>query len=107
MNREDRAHQFQPFEALRGLREELRRRELIATRVPRRRLSQESGEKLSRTLVQIRPGDRVLMEFYDQGHYLLLEATVTGKDSLTRTLTVGQEKIRYEDIYRLKRLTET
>ena len=48
MNREDRAKQFLPFDALKGLREELKRREEIALRTERRQLSEEESERLSK-----------------------------------------------------------
>ena len=46
MNKADRAAQFQPFDALKGLQEELRAREERRTRVAKKELSEEQMELL-------------------------------------------------------------
>lgn len=102
MTREERAKQFLPFDALKGLQEELRQQEFLATRVPRRQLSDEAAALLSHRLSRVKRGDRILVEFYHEGHYLLLEADVTDKNETARTLTLGHTAIAYEDIIRLK-----
>lgn len=102
MTREERAKQFLPFDALKGLQEELQKQELLATRVPRRQLTEEAAALLSRRLSLVKRGDRILLEFYHEGHYLLLEADVTDKSETARMLTLGSTAIAYEDIIRLK-----
>ena len=59
MTREERAKQFLPFDALKGLQEELRHQEWLANRVPRRQLSDEAAALLSRRLSRVKRGDRI------------------------------------------------
>ena len=58
MNREERAKQFMPFDALKGLNEELRRREAKMLREEKRVLFEEEAEKLLRALPVCRWGMR-------------------------------------------------
>ena len=105
MNREDRAKQFLPFDALKGLREELKRREEIALRTERRQLSEEESERLSKRLLRLKRGDTVTVEYYDSGHYRTLVGEVTSLDTVfgSLMLVVDGEKraISFFDILRI------
>lgn len=50
MNRANRAAQFQPFDALKGLQEELRMREERRNRVAKKEVSDEKAEEISKEL---------------------------------------------------------
>lgn len=102
MNREERAKQFQPFDALKGLQEELRRREFRALSVERRCLSEEEAERISRCLNGLRKGSRIEICFYDHGHYLTLEGCVDQVDAVGRFLLLGNTPVFFDDIYRLR-----
>ena len=54
VNREDRAKQFAPFDALKGLQEELRKREERLTRIQKRELSEETQAEIGKELIKIR-----------------------------------------------------
>ena len=88
MNREDRAKQFLPFDALKGLQEELRRREEAALRTERREPSEEAAEVLSRRLNLLKKGSRVHVTYYEGGHYHSLTASVMKVDTVHGILTV-------------------
>lgn len=106
MNREDRAKQFLPFDALKGLQEALRQREEEALRTERRQLSEEEAEKLSRRLTRLRRGDRVKFAYYDGGHYRHLTAAVLSVDLFRQLLSVNEEESKREiffaDIFSLQ-----
>ena len=53
MNNKERAKQFMPFDAMKGLNEALRAKEERRTRVERKQLSEDMAEELSRVLNRI------------------------------------------------------
>ena len=102
MNREERAKQFMPFDALKGLNEELRRREKKMLREEKRILFEEEAEKLSSRLARLQVGDEVEAVFYENGYYL----TVVGKvESVNRHfgfLQLDGRRLYFCDLYRLR-----
>ncbi len=104
MNKADRAAQFQPFDALKGLQEELRAREERRTRVEKKELSEEQIDALSTALAKIYKKSRVEIIFYRAGRYYNLQGEVDGKSDVYKYLIIGQEKIFYDDIYEIKLL---
>ena len=98
----NRAAQFLPFDAMKGLSEELRFRIERRTMVERRELSEEDSEKISVFLSSLSTGDAVRILFFDSGRYIDIECIVDAVDSLHKTLTIGDKKIRYEDIAELR-----
>ncbi len=64
MNRANRAAQFNPFDALKGLQEALREREEKLTREEKRELSEEQQAELSAVLSQIKRNKTVEITFY-------------------------------------------
>ena len=102
MNRADRAKQFQPFDALKGLQEELRSREERRTRVAKRELGEEREEEISMELAKIYKRSEIDITFYRGGHYYSLQGTVIEKNDIYKYLIVGRERIYYTDIYELK-----
>ena len=107
MNREERAKQFLPFDALKGLREELKKREAAALRRDRRQLSDEEAEKISRHLLQLKRGQTAEVVFYDSSWYRNRRGEVLSVNTVTAMLTLSVEgeklSIAFEDLYRLRR----
>ena len=101
MNRQDRAKQFMPFDALKGLQEELRKREERRSRVEKKVLSEEREEKLSSELLKVRKGARIRLIFYNNGHYLDLEGDVVEVNYTYNYIKTGNEKIFFDDIYEI------
>ena len=64
LTRLERAKQFLPFEALNGLKEELRRREVQYTE--KKELSEEKREELQETLQELSPGEHVIVTYYNK-----------------------------------------
>lgn len=102
MNNQERAKQFIPFDALKGLAEALRAKEERRTRVERKQLSEEMAEELSRVLNRVEPCSVVLIRFYSKGHYIDLQGTVLEKDVVYRFLKIGNERIFFDDILNIK-----
>ena len=97
MSREMRAKQLQPFAALKGYSEALRRKEKIV--VPKMEFSEEYQEELDRKLRQVRRNDMITVIYFCKGEYLEVTGLVTGIDPTARSITVVNTKIPLGDIY--------
>lgn len=98
MRREDRAKQFLPFDAMKGLYEALRKQEELFERVERVELGEEDAEAISAVLSRISRGDSVKVTFYKDGRYLTLSGTLTAFDEVKHLLALEGERIPFEDI---------
>lgn len=68
MPRENRAAQFAPFDALKGLHESLRYAEYEHERTQKGDISQEQIEKISNTLLQVKKDTTVLLKYFYDGY---------------------------------------
>lgn len=98
----NRAAQFLPFDALKGLTEELESRIEKRSRVQRIELSEDIKEEMSLTLRKIEKGTRVRINFYSIGHYYDIEGDVTKIDVIYHYLIIGQQKIFFDDIFEIQ-----
>lgn len=96
MNRIDRAKQFLPFDALKGLREELEKREKEYAKCEKRELSEYEAEKLNEKIKKINDCF-VKIKYYKNGEYVTVSGTVKVNYSY-RYLFVNEEKIFFSDI---------
>ena len=96
MNRQDRAKQIMPFAALKGYEEALRQREIKTE--PRIVLGEDSAEELDIKLRSLTEGNPVRIRHYRRRCYVVTEGIVTGILCQKRTLRVGKEDIKYDDI---------
>ena len=104
MNNKERAKQFMPFDAIKGLTEALRAKEERRTRVDRKQLAEDAADELSRSLNRIEPHSTVKIIFYSKGHYIELEGTVLEKDIVYRFIKIGNERIYFDDILKIELL---
>lgn len=102
MNREDRAKQFAPFEALTGLRDALRQVELELERVEKQEVSEDRAAKISKVLNKIEKGKTVRVTYYDSGYYVDVEGVVTSIDRTFKFIVIGEGKIYFDDLYEIK-----
>ena len=102
MDRKDRAKQFLPFDAMKGLYEALRRQEELSERVERSELGDEDAAAISFSLSRISRGAGVNVTYFRMGHYLTRCGAVTAFDENKRILTVTGEEIPFEDIAALE-----
>lgn len=99
MTRQERAKQFQPFDAMKGLQEALRDREERHSRVERHDISDEKRQKNSCVLAAITKRTRVRLCYYCAFHDVEREGIVTEISIPFSYLRLGKEKILFEDIY--------
>lgn len=96
MDRENRAKQFMPFDALKGLRAALAEKERVI--VGKRELSEEQKEELDRKLKRIEKQDIITVEYFDNGEYVRVTGMVSGLDLSGRILKIVNQKISFDTI---------
>lgn len=102
MDRENRAKQFMPFDALKGLREALIEKERIL--VSKKELSEEEKEELDRRLKQIQKGDMVTVEYFQYGEYSKVTGMVRRIHETSRVFEIDNATISFDDISDLERV---
>ena len=94
----NRAAQFLPFDALKGLAEELQERIDRRNRVSRRELSEEDSAAISAALMRIDAGSMVRLDFYEDGKYIEVEGMIDARNDAQKCVIIGEKKIFYDDI---------
>lgn len=102
MTPSERAKLFMPFDAMKGLTEALREREERHLRVEKRELSEEAAARLSANIGKVKRGDAVWVEYYRAFYEVTLQGTVSKIDTVYRYLVIGDERIYFDDLYKLK-----
>ena len=92
----ERAKQFMPFAALKGLPEALREKERIT--VPRRELTEDMAQELNCQLSKLRKGMTARIEFYSEYEYVKITGTVSRIDENMRIIRLGDTEISLDDI---------
>ena len=106
MTRQERAKQFMPFDAMKGLQEALRDREERHLRTERHDVGEEQAWENNAVLSRLRVGQRVRTNCYCGFHDVVLEGRVNRLRIEERTLTVDEIPIRFEDIYTIEVIDE-
>ena len=106
MTREQRAKQFMPFDAMKGLKEALEEREERHSRVEKHGISEEQTEENNRAICRISKGSRVRLTCHMAFHDVEVTGTVTEIDRVLRLLKVDDEKILFDDIYTIDAVSE-
>ena len=96
MDRQNRAKQFMPFDALKGLRDALAEKERVI--VPKRDLSEEEKEELGRKLRRVQKKDMITVEFFQSGEYVKVTGMVARIDETSRILEIVNKRISFDDI---------
>lgn len=99
MTQSDRAKQFMPFDAMKGLKEALQDREERHSRVEKRDLSEDTLSEIAGQLVKVEPGATVELLYYHSFHEVTLQGRVSKIDFVYRYLIIGAEKVFFDDIY--------
>lgn len=103
MSRVDRAKQFAPFDALKGLQEALKIKEYEHDRIVRGELSEDEIKDISKVLSDLEKGDKVAVEFFRDGHSVNLTG-VAKLDVFSQTLYVGAFKIDFDEIKKIEKI---
>jgi hypothetical protein len=101
-----RARQFLPFDALKGLQEELRRREENYGKEIKREISEEKEEKISNIMQQLEIGSMVRAEYYKNGYYEIVYGAVKKLSTVYHFIVIEDTKINFTNLYDLELLFE-
>ena len=104
MPRSDRAKQFAPFDALKGLHETLRIKEYEHDRIACGEMSEDEIRKISAVLVQIEKGDMVEIDFFRDGHIIHLNGK-SKIEAVEQNIFVGAFEIKFNEIRAIKKLS--
>lgn len=96
MSVEQRAKQFMPFAALRGLPEALAMKEKIV--VPKVELSEEMADELDRKMHLVEKGKIATVVYFAGDEYLKKTGMVARIDEVARILQIVNIKIPFDDI---------
>ena len=102
---EDRAKQFMPFAALKGLPDALAAREKII--VPKIELSEEMAEELDRKMHELFKGRIVTVVYFHKDEYIKITGMVARMDETSRLLQIVNTKIPFDDILEITYPSET
>lgn len=100
MSIEDRAKQFMPFAALRGLPDALAAKEKVL--VPKIELSPEMAEELDRRMHLIAKGKLATVIYFNNGEYIKITGLVARIDETSRILQIVNTKIPFADILQVE-----
>ncbi len=104
MNREDRAKQFAPFEALTGLREALREKEIKHDRENRKEITEEKTLSITKVILSLEKGDKVKIDCFESGYYITVIDKINKIDLINKFIVVGEGKVFFDDIYEIEKL---
>lgn len=100
MSIQDRAKQFMPFAALKGLPEALAAKEKIV--VPKIEMSPEMAAELNRKMHLLKKGIMATVIYFHEGEYIKITGMVARIDPTCRLLQIVSTKIAFEDILDVK-----
>lgn len=102
MPRAKRAKQFQPFDALTGLREAIAAKERVTE--PKRGLTEDSVAEINSILSYLEKGQIITVEYYDihEQEYLQITGSVTKVDSFHNCLQIGRTNLSFSEIYHIR-----
>lgn len=97
---DERAKQFMPFAALRGLPDALAAKEKIL--VPKIELSPEMEEELDRRMHLLTKGTMATVIYFQEGEYIKITGLVARIDETSRLLQLVNTKIHFDDILQIE-----
>ena len=101
MSMSQRAKQFSPFAAVKGLSEEIEKKERLFE--SRALLSPDRFSELDFTLKGLCPGDKIKITFYSDGLYNEREEIFADADFQRRALKTKEREISFDDIKNIEK----
>jgi len=103
MSMNDRARQFLPFEALKGLKEALKLKEYEHERIEKSDLSEDEIINISNTLSELKNNDLVEVNYYSNGSYIITKGNIK-LNIVNNYISIDKNKILLNDIKTIKKL---
>ena len=98
----ERAKQFMPFSALKGLDEAIAKKEQEF--VLRRELSEDEQSAINETLTKLKAHDKVCITYYDAGKNKVVLGEVERLDKVFLLLEIDKTTILFNDILSIKEI---
>lgn len=95
----ERAKQFMPFAALKGLYEAYAEKEKII--VPKRELAEDTIDEINRMLVELSVGDTITAVYYENGEYIKKTGVVSEINTSKAYLIIVDQKIMFSDLFEI------
>ncbi|MBO5412999.1 MAG: YolD-like family protein [Clostridia bacterium] len=99
MNRQERAKQFMAFDALKGLQEELRKKEIEYEQ--KKEISEWVLEELEDEFRKINIGEKVQVKYYKDGKYKTIVGIVKKINYVEKKFAINEEIINVNDVINL------
>ena len=96
MNRQERAKQFMAFDALKGLQEELRKKEIEYEQ--KKEISEWALEELEDEFRKINLGEEVQVKYYKDGKYKTIIGIVKKINYVKKEIEINEEIINVNDV---------
>lgn len=96
MDRKDRAKQFMPFDALKGLKDALFEKEIEYEE--RKELSEDKLRELENEFNKINVGSKTKIKYYKNKQYVEIAGVVTKIDYIKKKIGVDEELINLSDV---------
>lgn len=100
MDRKDRAKQFMPFDALKGLKDALSEKEIEYEE--RKELSDDKLRELENEFNKINIGSKIKIKYYKNKQYVEEIGVVTKIDYIKKKIKLNEELINLSDILNIK-----
>lgn len=97
MSRQNRAKQFAPFDALKGLQNALRMKEYQAEKIQKGDLQEEKIMEISKILLSSNKNTKAKVVYFQDGHNKEISGNIKPIFE-EQILQVGGEKIKFDDI---------
>lgn len=95
-----------PFDAMKGLKEALRKQEEKRLLAEKRELTEESIEHITKVLGKTAKGNRAEILHYRDGHEVRTCGKVSAIDYAYKYITVDSVKIYFDDIYEINTIAD-
>lgn len=99
MNRQERAKQFMAFDALKGLQEELRKKEIEYEQ--KKEMSEWLLEQLEDEFRKIKIGEKVKVKYYKNGRYETMVGIVKKINYAKKEIEINEKILSVNDIINL------
>jgi len=100
--RANRAAQFNPFDALKGLQEALREKEEKLSRTKKKELTEDQQAELSTSINKLERGKTIEVTFYDNGYYVTVTGQVVDMNVIYRFLVINKVKVHFDEMYQIR-----
>ena len=104
MPRKERAKQFAPFDALKGLQNALRLKEYEHDQIIKGELSEDQIEEISRVILELNNGDVVEVKYFFDGYFKNINGQVQ-LDIQNKNIIVENTTISFDSIVEITKTT--